>query len=85
VKDGIRDNRCNVLTITFVNEGDLEVLALCLEAQAAIDSVTPLPSVDVKLPAPVESRRTKTFDVDDSNVVKIRDQRTGLALVVLGK
>ena len=84
MKDGIRDNRCNMLTITLVNEGDLEVLALCLEA-AAINSVTPLPSVDVKLPAPVESRRTKTSDVDDSNVVKIRDQRTGLALVALGK
>jgi hypothetical protein len=80
VKDGIIDNRRNVLTMTSVKEGDLRVLGLCLKAQAAINSVTPLPSVDVKLPAPVESRRTKTSDVDDSNVVKIRDQRTELTL-----
>lgn len=85
MKDGIIDNRCNVLTMSLVKEGNLAVLPLCLKAQAAINSVTPLPSVDVKLPAPVESRRTKTSDVDDSNVVKIRDQRTGLALVAFGK
>jgi hypothetical protein len=66
VKDGIIDNRCNVLTMTLVKEGNLAVLALCLKAQAAINSVTPLPSVDVKLPAPVESRRTKTSDVDEN-------------------
>jgi hypothetical protein len=76
VKDGILDNRCNVLITTSVKEGDSAVLALSLKAQAAINSVTPLPFVDVKLPAPVESRRIKTSDVDDSSAQKIWDQCT---------
>ena len=47
MKDGILDNRSNVLISTPVKEGFLIVLELSLKAEAAISSVTPLPVVDV--------------------------------------
>ena len=59
----------NLLIKACVNEKGPTPLAMALYAQAAMSSVTPLPSSVVQTPEEQQSKRIKTSEWDSSSVL----------------